>query len=66
MTRYILADRKQQAVTLTAKSGPGVFTVVLPVKRFALELSDEQAETFKDCLAGLVAVGELLVPNEAA
>jgi hypothetical protein len=63
MTRYILSDRKQTAVTLSAKSGPGVFTVVLPVERFTLDISDEQAETFADALAAKVAAGELLIPS---
>lgn len=66
MTRYIVSNRKQQAVTLSAKSGPGVFTVVLPVDRFALALTDDQAETFAADLAAKVATGELLVPSEAA
>jgi hypothetical protein len=63
MTRYILSDRKQTAVTLSAKSGPGVFTVVLPVEGFTFEISDEQAETFAADLAAKVASGELLIPS---
>jgi len=65
--RYIVADRSRKAITLSARLGPGEFTIVRPVpKDFTLAFSAEQSRTFAACLADLVRKGELLIADDAA
>jgi len=67
MSKYIVADRSRKAITLTARCRTGELSIVRPVPRdFTLTFTAEQARTFRDCLAGLVAAGVLLIPSEAA